>query len=208
MIAFRIMHVGWRDVDRQRDAVLVDAQVNLDAVDLLAAIEAAAEAARGRPAGSAVDDDSTRLGGITAGQPPSPAQPVEQAAPQTKPGPAGKQGEQRVERDVAELADGAPLHAAEAETPDRHDRLAQRRPGQRRLRPGPCRLRAVRLHRREFRQNLIHEGIDVTESIPGRRRSLGGSDGGTHILLARRLLTTAADIAHRPPARQPSFTSK
>jgi hypothetical protein len=40
------MHVGWRDVDRQRDAVLIDAQVNLDAVDLLAAIEAAPEAAR------------------------------------------------------------------------------------------------------------------------------------------------------------------
>jgi hypothetical protein len=77
----RPMRVGWRDVDRQRDAVLVDAQVNLDAVDLLAAIEATAEAARGRPAGSltrqlsacgqrkgAVDDDSRRLRGITAGQ--------------------------------------------------------------------------------------------------------------------------------------------
>ena len=44
--ALRIMHVGWRDVDRQRDAVLIDAQVNLDAVDLLAAIKAALEAAR------------------------------------------------------------------------------------------------------------------------------------------------------------------
>src|SRR3954454_22131489 len=85
--SFRIMHVGWRDVDRQRDAVLVDAQVNLDAVDLLTAIN------------------------------------------------------------VAELSDGAPLHATEAETPDRQDRLAQGRPGQRRLRPGPYRLRA--LHRGE-----------------------------------------------------------
>jgi len=67
---FRIMHVGWRDVDRQRDTVLIDAQVNLDAVDLLAAIEATAEAARGRPAGAAVDDDSRRLRSSTAGQPP------------------------------------------------------------------------------------------------------------------------------------------
>jgi hypothetical protein len=140
------MHVGWRDIDRQRDAILVDAQVNLDAVDLLAAIKAALEAARCRPAGSltrqlsacgqrkgAVDDDSRRLHGITTGQPPGAAQPVEQAAPQTKPGPARKQGEQRVERDITELADDTPLHAAEPDAPDRQDRLAQRRPSQRRL---------------------------------------------------------------------------
>ena len=114
---FRIMHVGWRDVDRQRDAVLVDAEVNLDAVDLLAAIEATAEAAQGRPAGSAVDDDSTRLGGVTAGQPPGAAQPVEQPAPQTKTGPAGKQGEQRAERDVAELSDAACHRSRDTRSP-------------------------------------------------------------------------------------------
>ena len=100
--------------------------MDFDAVDLLAAIKAALEATRCRPAGSAVDDDSTRLGLVTAGQPPSSAQTVEQATPQAEPGPAGEQGEQRVERDVAQLADGAPLHAAEAQAPDRHDRLAQR----------------------------------------------------------------------------------
>jgi hypothetical protein len=78
--------------------------MDLDTADLLAAIEAAAEAAWGRLAGSAVDDDSTWLGVVTAGQPPGPAQPVEQATPQPKPSPASEQGEQRVERDIAQLA--------------------------------------------------------------------------------------------------------
>jgi hypothetical protein len=114
------MSVGWRDVDRQRNAMLFDAQVNLDAVDLLAAIEAALKTARRRLAGSltrqlsacgqrkgAVDDDSTWLGVVTASQPPGAAKPVKQAAPQ--PGPSGEQGEQRAERDIAELPDRAPL---------------------------------------------------------------------------------------------------
>jgi hypothetical protein len=100
--------------------MLFDAQVNLDAVDLLAAIEAALKTARRRLAGSltrqlsacgqrkgAVDDDSTWLGGVTAGQPPDPAQPIEQATPQAEPGPAGEQREH--ERDIAELPDRAPL---------------------------------------------------------------------------------------------------
>jgi hypothetical protein len=90
------MHVGWRDVDRQRNAILVDAQVNPDVVDLLAAIEATAKAPRGRSAGSAIDDDRRRLRGITASQSASAAQPVKQVAPMAKPGPTGKLGEQRV----------------------------------------------------------------------------------------------------------------
>src|SRR3954462_9636075 len=49
-------------------------------------------------------------------------------------GPPGKQRVQRAERNVAQLADRAPLHAAEAHAPDRH--VAQRRSDQRRLRPG------------------------------------------------------------------------
>jgi hypothetical protein len=116
--------------------------VDLDAADLLAAIEAPRKAARRRLAGSAVDDDSAWLGGVTAGQPPGAAKSIKQPAPQPKPGPAGKQGEQRTERDVAELSDGAPLQAAEAQAPERQDRLAQGSAGQRRLRPGACRLRA------------------------------------------------------------------
>src|SRR6185436_784391 len=49
-------------------------------------------------------------------------------------GPPGEQRVQRAERNVAQLANRAPLQAAEA--PDRHDRLAQRRSGQWRLGPG------------------------------------------------------------------------
>src|SRR4051812_15920602 len=114
--------------------MFLNTQMDFDAVDLFATIKAPVKAARGRSAGSAVDDDGGWLRGITAGQPPGPAQAVEQATPQSKPGPAGKQAEQRVDRDIAQLSDRAPLHAAEAQAPDRHDRPAQRRPGERRLR--------------------------------------------------------------------------
>src|SRR3954466_10795060 len=123
-------------------------------------------------------------------------------------GPAGEQGVERAERNVAELANGAPLHAAERHAPDRQDRLAQRRSGQRRLRPGAGPPGAICRHGRQFRQHRVDEGVDVTESIPRGRRGLGGVEGGAHILRIRWLLTIAADIAHRPPARQPPFSLK
>ena len=47
-------------------------------------------------------------------------------------------------------------------------------------------------------ENASHEAGDV----------LAGCEGGAHMLLIRWLLAMAADIAHRPPARQPLFTSK
>ena len=53
------------------------------------------------------------IGSIAASLPPSQDQAVEQPAPQPEPGPAGEQRVQRAERNVAELANGPPLHAAE-----------------------------------------------------------------------------------------------
>jgi hypothetical protein len=44
--ALAVMDIRWRDVDRQRKAVLIDREMDLDALDLLAAIEAAREASR------------------------------------------------------------------------------------------------------------------------------------------------------------------
>ena len=44
--ALAVMPVGWRDMDRQREAVFIHGEMDLDAFDLLAAIEAAAEASR------------------------------------------------------------------------------------------------------------------------------------------------------------------
>src|SRR3954454_22591617 len=41
--ALGIVGVGWRDLDRQRDAILLDRHLDLDAADLLAAINAARE---------------------------------------------------------------------------------------------------------------------------------------------------------------------
>jgi hypothetical protein len=40
------MPVGWRDMDRQREAVFIHGEMDFDALDFLAAIEAAAEASR------------------------------------------------------------------------------------------------------------------------------------------------------------------
>ena len=51
-------------------------------------------------------------GSVAASLPPSQDQAVEQAAPQPEPGPAGEQGVERAERNVAELANRPPLHAA------------------------------------------------------------------------------------------------
>src|SRR4051794_12660153 len=78
---FRIMRVGLRDIDGQRDTVLVDRDLDLDTADLLAAVDAAREAARGRAAGATVDHDGARVRRVAAGQPPRAAQPVEQPAP-------------------------------------------------------------------------------------------------------------------------------
>ena len=44
--ALAVMDIRWRDVDRQREAVFIDCEMDLDALDLLAAIEAAPEASR------------------------------------------------------------------------------------------------------------------------------------------------------------------
>ena len=44
--ALAVMNIRWRDMDRQREAVLVHREMDLDALDLLAAVEAAREAAR------------------------------------------------------------------------------------------------------------------------------------------------------------------
>src|SRR3954451_7945287 len=113
------MAVRRRDVDRQRDAVLLDAHLDLDATDLLATVNAARKTARRRAAGAAVDDHGARVRGIPAGQAPTAAQPIEQPTPEAEPGPAGEQPVQRAEGDAAQLSDRSPLHAAKADTPDR-----------------------------------------------------------------------------------------
>jgi hypothetical protein len=79
--ALGVVGVGRRDIDCQRDTVLVDRDLDLDTADLLAAVDAAREAARRRAAGAAVDDNGARVRRVAAGQPPSAAQPVEQPAP-------------------------------------------------------------------------------------------------------------------------------
>src|SRR3954470_23958091 len=73
--------------------------MDLNALDLLAAVEAAREATRRRMTGSltrqlcacgqrkgAIDDDGAGYGFVVANLPPGKDQAVEQAAPQAKPG--------------------------------------------------------------------------------------------------------------------------
>ena len=45
---FAVMPTGWRDGDRKRKVVLFDAEMDLQAVDLLPTVKAALEAARRR----------------------------------------------------------------------------------------------------------------------------------------------------------------
>lgn len=71
--ALGVVHVGRRGVDRQRNAVLLDGNMDLYTADLFAAVHATREAARGRRAGAAVDHHRARLGPIAAGQPPRAA---------------------------------------------------------------------------------------------------------------------------------------
>src|SRR4051812_45641324 len=111
--ALAVMPVRRRDMDRQREAVLIHREMDFDALDLLAAIEAAREASRGRMTGAAVDDDGAGDGFVAESLPPSQDQAVEQRAPQ--PGPAGEQRVQRAERDVAQLANRPPLQAAKTD---------------------------------------------------------------------------------------------
>src|SRR5271155_2928619 len=87
--------------------------------------DAAVKATRRRATGSTIDDYGARFRGITAGEPPCTAQPVEQPAPEAEPRPAGEQPIKCAERNVALQSDRPPLHATETNTPDRHDGFAQ-----------------------------------------------------------------------------------
>jgi hypothetical protein len=119
----RIVPVRRRDIDRQRDAVFVNGDLDLDASDLLPAIDAAVKATRRRATGSTIDDDGARFRSIPARAPPGTAQPIEQPAPEAKPGPTSEQSIKRAEGDGAELSDCPPLDATETNAPDRHDGL-------------------------------------------------------------------------------------
>jgi hypothetical protein len=72
-----VMPVCRGDADRQWEAVFIHCKMDLDALDLPAAIETAREASRRRLTGAAVDDDSAGVGSIAASLPPSQDQAVE-----------------------------------------------------------------------------------------------------------------------------------
>jgi hypothetical protein len=81
------------------------------------------------------------------------------------------------------------LHATETNTPDRHDGLAQRCSGQRRLWPGSHRPGAILCHSREFGQHFVHEHVNIGKRIPQARRRLCRTDGGSHVLTSTLLIT-------------------
>ncbi|MCW2239035.1 site-specific DNA recombinase [Azospirillum canadense] len=202
--ALGIVYIGRGGINRQREAIFLDRDMDLHPTDLLAAVDAPREAAWGRAAGPAVDHDGARLGRVAARHTPGPAQPVEQAAPQPKARPAGKQGEERAEGDARELADGAPLHAAKADAPDCHDRLAQRGSGEWRPGAGACRSRAVRRHGRQLGQHLVHERVHVGERVPRRRRGACGMNGSAHRLVPDGCWRQPQPYQTAPAAQPPS----
>lgn len=75
--ALAVVPVCRRDVDRQRKAVLIDREMDLDALDLLATVEATREAGRRRLTGATVDDDGAGYRFVTASLPPGQDQAVE-----------------------------------------------------------------------------------------------------------------------------------
>jgi hypothetical protein len=60
------MPVRWCDIDRQR-AVFLNGHLDLDAADLLAAVDATRKTTRRQATGATVDDHGAWFWGITAG---------------------------------------------------------------------------------------------------------------------------------------------
>src|ERR1700733_15407792 len=141
--SFRVMPICRRNIDPQRKAVFVHGDMDLDALDLLSAVNASVETARRRAAGSAVDNHGARFRSIPTSAPPVAVQPAEQPPPEAEPGPAGEQPVEGAEGDGAQQSDCPPLHAAGVDAPDRHSGLPHLRRGQWRLRPGSLRPGAV-----------------------------------------------------------------
>src|SRR4051812_38071943 len=117
--------------------------------------------------------------------------------PEPEPGPARKQLVQRAEGDLAQLSDRPPLHTAKADTPDRHDGLAQCCSGQRRLGSRSHRPAAVLGHGLKFRQHFVDKGIDVGKRIPRTWRGLCGTDGSSHSRASMLVLTVISSDCHR-----------
>src|SRR4051812_18925091 len=90
----------------------------LDALDQLAAIEAARPGARGGAQRAAVNHHRRGQDLIAAGQAPIESQPLPQPAPQPKARPARETAVQRGEGNAREQPGNAPLHASEGQYPD------------------------------------------------------------------------------------------
>src|SRR4051794_16559126 len=79
------MAVRRRDIDRQRDAVLLNGELDLDTADLLAAIDATLKAAWRRATRSTVDDHGTWFRRIATGAPPGAASGSRASLPKPSP---------------------------------------------------------------------------------------------------------------------------
>src|SRR5208282_4754323 len=66
--------------------------------------------------------------------------------------------------------------------------LAQRRSGQGWLWPRSHRPGTVLCHGLEFRQHFVHEHVNIDKRIPGARRRLCRTDGGSHVLASMLLV--------------------
>src|ERR1700684_73066 len=84
------------------NAVFVHRNMDLDASDLLSAVDTTIRAARCRATGSTVDHHRAGFTSIPTRTPPGAAPPVQHPAPEAEPGPASEQSMERGEGNVAE----------------------------------------------------------------------------------------------------------
>jgi hypothetical protein len=86
------------------------------------------------------------------------------------------------EGNFAQQSDRSPLHATETNAPDRHDGLAKRRSGERRLWPRSHRPHTILGHGRKFCQHFVDKNVDIGKGIPRAGRRFGRTDVGSHVM--------------------------
>src|SRR5690348_10963575 len=119
------MNVGGGYVHGQGEAVLIDQNVDFYSFDFLSAVDTTFSTSRRRPAGPTVRDEDGGIGLVTAGHPPPTEKIDHKALPKTQAIPPSEAGIHRREGYSCQQSNRAPLQAAVAHAPYRHDNLVK-----------------------------------------------------------------------------------
>src|SRR3954447_15964140 len=107
------------------EAVLIDQNVDFYSFDFLSAVDTTVSTGRRRPAGPTVRYEDGGIGLVAAGHPPPTEKIDHKALPKTKAIPPSEAGIHRREGYSCQQSNRAPLHAAVAHAPYRHDNLVK-----------------------------------------------------------------------------------